>query len=192
MQITSHFIGIKVDSRVFVELFIALQKYLKENNLEEVIEIQDIHSLHFTLYYLEKSISFKDKGLIKDKITTFKECNSDFVLTSDLISYFKNGLEDSLGYATCKQVNQLQKFNEELAIQFKKINIVDNQFAFIPHISLFKVLKNEVFQQHKDTINVVLSKELNKIRSKNIFQGFFLFEVNSKFHPEIQFIVDYF
>ena len=64
MKITSHFIGIKINSRAFVDLFVKLQQYLRDNNAEQVIELQDIHSLHVTLYYLQKEILLSPNNIV--------------------------------------------------------------------------------------------------------------------------------
>ena len=49
MEVTSHFVGLKINSHAFVNLLITLQQYLRENNLEQMIELQDIHSFHVSL-----------------------------------------------------------------------------------------------------------------------------------------------
>lgn len=192
MNITSHFIGIKINSRTFVDLVVKLQQYLKDSNAEQAIELQDIHSLHVSLYYLQKEISSQERNNIKKTIATFTKSHKDFVLTSDHVDYFKKAETDYLCYITCSQVRKLSALNNQLANEYKKDQIPDNQYAYIPHISLFRVRNHKLFITHKDNIDNIIEQILYDINNENLFKGFYLFEVNSKFHPEIQFIVNSF
>lgn len=192
MNITSHFIGIKINSRVFVDLFIQIQQYLKDNNAEGAIELQDIHSLHVSLYYLQKEISPQERNNIKNTIETFTKLHKDFVLISNRVVYFRKADTDYLGYIECSQVQELTVFNSQLAKQYKEDQIPENQYTYVPHISLFRVINHKLFTIHKENINNIIKQQLNSIKDENLFQGFYLFEVSSKFHPEIQFIVNSF
>jgi hypothetical protein len=48
MQTASHFIGIVLGSGHFVNTFIELQNYFRDNDLEKAVEFQNILSLHIT------------------------------------------------------------------------------------------------------------------------------------------------
>lgn len=186
MEITSYFIGTKITSRTFVNLFVSLQQYLKDNNLTSAIEIQDIHSLHITLYYFSKEILTYELDSLKKSISVLNSDNKNFRITAENFAYFKQDGIDYLCYITCSQTKKLEKINNQFSNQYKKDDIVDNQYKYIPHISLFKVLNHNDFIIHKDKINSIIEKELKEIKDENVFDGFFLFAVNSKFHPEIQ------
>lgn len=193
MNITSHFIGIKINSKAFVNLFVKLQQYIKDNNAEQAIELQDIHSLHVSLYYLQKEISPQERNNIKNTIATFTKSNKDFVLTPDHVGYFKKAETDYLCYISCSQIQELTTLNTQLTNEYKKDQIFDNQYTYTSHISLFRVINHELFIIHKDNINNIIEQTLyDDMNNENLFQGFYLFEVNSKFHPEIQFIVNSF
>lgn len=192
MKITSHFIGIKINSRAFVDLFVQLQQYFKDNDVEQGIELQNIHSLHVSLYYLQKEISPKEQNNIKNTITTLAKSHKNFVLTSNCVAYFKKAETDYLGYIECSQVQELTVLNSQFAKKYKKGQILENQYAYIPHISLFRVMNHKLFISHKKSINNIIEQQLNNINNENLFQGFYLFEVNSKFHPEIQLTVNSF
>lgn len=192
MNITSHFIGIKINSRAFIDLFVQLQQYLRDNDAEQAIELQDIHSLHVSLYYLQKEISPKERNNTKNTIVGLTKTHKKFVLTSNSIAYFKKAETDFLGYIECSQVQQLTDLNIKLAKKYKKVQILENQYTYIPHISLFRVINHKLFVSHKESINNIIKQQLNIINKENLFQGFYLFEVSSKFHPEIQLIVNSF
>lgn len=64
MQTTSHFIGIALDSSKLTDLFVDLQKYFRSHDVEGAIELQNILSLHITLYYLESSLAEDEKATI--------------------------------------------------------------------------------------------------------------------------------
>lgn len=192
MSNTSHFIGIKINSRVFVNLFVQLQQYLKINDAEQAIELQNIHSLHVSLYYLQEEIPFQERTNIENTITILTKLHKNFILTPNHIAYFKKNESDYLGYISCFQVQELSKLNNQLAEEYKKDQIPDNQYIYIPHISLFRIMNHNLFISHKGNIDNIIEQLLNSINKDNLFQGFFLFEVNSQFHPEIQFIVNSF
>lgn len=192
MKITSHFIGIKINSRAFVDLFVKLQQYLRDNNAEQAIKLQDIHSLHVTLYYLQKEILPQERDSIKNTTIVLNESHKDFVLTPDYVAYFKKTETDYVCYIACSQVQELNALNSQLANEYKKDQIPDNQHTYIPHISLFRIMNHKLFITHRDNINNIIEQILSDINNENLFQGFYLFEVNSKFYPEIQFVVNSF
>ena len=105
MNVTSHFIGIKIKSRLFVDMFVALQQYIKENNLEQIIELQNILSLHITLYYLKKDIFPEERGNIKQTLSHINNRHKDFKIVLEKVSYFKNEGRNYLGYISCSPVN---------------------------------------------------------------------------------------
>lgn len=190
MKITSHFIGIKINSEVFVDLFVSLQQYLEKNGLEGIIELQNIYSLHVTLYYLKKELSSEERKDIKHTIQDITQSHNDFMLTGGDLSYLKKDEKDYLGYITCLEVDALQKINEGLALKYKQNQVVENQYMYIPHISLFRIINTEMFEKNKEYVKDLINKNLDEIRNENLFRGFYLFKVNSEFHPEIQLISD--
>ncbi len=192
MNLTSHFIGIKINGRAFADLFVKLQQYLRKNDIEQAIELQDIHSLHVSLYYLQKEISPQERNNINNTTEALTKSHKDFILTSNHVAYFKKAETDYLGYIECSQVQKLSVLNSQLAKKYKKDQILENQYTYIPHISLFRVMNHKLFIIHRENINNIIEQQLNDINNENLFQGFYLFEVNSKFHPEIQFIVNSF
>lgn len=192
MKTTSHFIGIKINSKAFIDLFFTLQKYIKDNDLALVIELQDIQNLHVSLYYLPQEIPAQELSSIKNTIKTLHDLYKDFMLTHNKVSYFKKDDSDYLCYVVCSQTKELNKLNRQLANQYKKIQIPDNQYDYIPHISLFRVLNNKLFFKHKENITTTILQALKNIQNENLFQGIFFFGVNSNFHPEMQCIVDSF
>lgn len=191
MEVTSHFIGIKLNSRIFADLFVKLQQYLRDNNAEQAIELQDIHSLHVSLYYLQKEIPPQERDSIRNTILSLNRSQKDFVLTSDHAGYFKKNETEYLCYISCFQVQELTTLNSQLANEYKKDQIPDNQYTYIPHISLFRVMNHALFITHKNNINNIIEEMLYNINNENLFQGFYLFEVSSKFHPEIQLTVNF-
>ena len=191
MEVTSHFIGIKINNKVFGNLFTALQQYCKDNQIESTITLQDIHSLHVTLYYLPKEISSQELDIIKTSINTLNNLEKEFILTPTQIRYFKKDKKEFLAYIECFQNDKLKKFNLELADQYNKNQIPDNQYMYIPHISLFQINAYEQFMKHKDHIGNIVRQSLKEMIGENLFQGFYLFEVNGTSHPEMQRVVTF-
>lgn len=57
--------GLSLKREIFKDLFECLKKYLKENDLEEIIEIQNFSSLHISVYYFGKVITVRNLEKIK-------------------------------------------------------------------------------------------------------------------------------
>ena len=68
IRTTSHFVGALLDSSRFADLFVELQEYSTEHDLQDALELQNVLSLHLTLHYLTSSISKKEKAQILEDI----------------------------------------------------------------------------------------------------------------------------
>lgn len=186
MKTTSHFIGIKLKSRVFTDLFTLLQCYLKENNVEQAITLQTMQSLHITLYYFENEIPSKDVIKIKNTIIALRELHTLFVITIGNMNYFQKDNADALCYPSIVQQEQLQVLHDKLATEYKRDFIPDNQYPYVPHISLFRVTDTNLFKQHKSAIENIIQESLVALNNENLFDDFALFGVDSRVTPELQ------
>ncbi|HSW88988.1 MAG TPA: 2'-5' RNA ligase family protein [Candidatus Saccharimonadales bacterium] len=186
METTSHFIGIKIKHTYFVNLFTLLQQYLKKNNAEHVITLQTMQSLHLTLYYFENEIPPKDLIQIKNTSVSLNEKYKNFVITVDNMSYFQKDNADTLCYLNPVYQKQLHMLHDQLAKEYRRDFIPDNQYPYVPHISLFRVTDTNLFKQHKDAIENIVQESLVALTNENLFAGFALFEVDSHVTPELQ------
>lgn len=176
MKITSHFVWLEIISEKFIDLFYALQKYLRENNIENILEFQNILSLHITLYYLWENIpeNFVFPKNISQHIEFIK------------FDYFQKEKRESICYWKAKNPEFLKNIFDELHLKYYQKNIFENTLDYIPHITFFKIKDFLEFQKHKINIEKILEQEGKKI-SWNITTGnIFLYKVNSEFSPEIQ------
>src|SRR5579883_1354918 len=111
MGITSHFIGIRLDNSVFIDLFIALQAYLEKNNITDSIELQDRHSLHVTLYYLPQILTSEESSMIKQDLHRLNQDNKDYRLNIKKYSYFKQQSMEFICYFDPSPSTKLVEWN---------------------------------------------------------------------------------
>ncbi|RLC33706.1 hypothetical protein DRH14_04415 [Candidatus Shapirobacteria bacterium] len=183
---TSHFIGIKLKASPFVPLFVDLQTYLFKNDISSIIQLANIHSLHVSLYYLEKKLTPNEREMIPKTIQKISQGKINRHLSLNKLSFFKDATSDILAYLTTKEDGLLTEINESLRITYRRDDIVDNSYNFIPHITLFKVLKSHSFSRHKNDITSIINKFIDKFSNLNLYKRPCLFEVCSKFYPEIE------
>lgn len=185
MQTTSHFIGISLDSSKFTDLFVDLQEYFKSHDLEGAIELQNILSLHITLYYLESSLAAEEKTqLLQDA----SDIPSDGVLSISGLkgSYFGEPGKERVCYIGCAENGKFKEINQFFAKKYRYSQIPENQLAFVPHISLFRIYNLHAYAPHKAAINALIGKAVQTMDQESLMQGVHLFQVSSLFHPEVQ------
>jgi 2'-5' RNA ligase len=187
MKTTSHFIGIKLKSEYFVSLYTELQKLLWEKR--DILEFQNILSIHITLYYLPPTLSSDHLH----QIQRFKDYFWRKKVTLTGYSYFGDSTHWKLYYLKPDNSNEyLNTYNHELRTIFQEFNtIIDNTYSFIPHITLFKVRDWSAYEDISKEVEGILNNYLWEIENVDIYESFELFQVNSKFAPEIQISVPF-
>jgi 2'-5' RNA ligase len=184
MQTTSHFIGITLDSRQFVDLFVDLQQYLDKHGLKDVVEFQNILSLHITLFYLGSSVAEEEKAQILKDISGMP---TESITIPQLKSgYFGEPGKERVCYLGCPQNKTLVEMNRFFAKKYEYSKIPENQLAFAPHVSLLRINNPELYAPHKAEIDQLINKNLQSIDYSSLVKGIQLFQVNSLFRPEIQ------
>ncbi|MDB4978776.1 MAG: hypothetical protein JWM56_962 [Candidatus Peribacteria bacterium] len=182
---TSHFIGFKLKIEAFIGLYVRLQQFLDENNLEGCIEMQNILSLHTTLYYFEAEIPLNDFIAIEDFVSTFRDSEQKYIISISGFDYFKREEKEILLYLKPENTS-LSTLQKQLASQFQRNAIIDNQFGFIPHVSLFKILDTDTFQKYRLQIEEIVSQCLTGISTMDVCKRLHIFAVYSQTRPEIQ------
>lgn len=185
MQTTSHFIGLSLGSRYFVDTFIELQKYFKEHGLEKAVEFQNVLSLHITLYYLDNEITASDKEQIVADITSLSE-SKDFKLDGLKASYFGEPGKERVCYIGCADNSTLTETNTYFTEKYNLDQIPENQLSFVPHISLFRISDSGQFAPHRAAVDEIINRNIQSIDTASLVTGLHLFQVNSSFQPEIQ------
>ena len=185
MQTTSHFIGIALDSSKFTDLFVDLQKYFRSHDLEGAIEFQNILSLHITLYYLESSLAEDEKTqLLQD--TSDMSSNGTLSISGLKGSYFGEPGKERICYVGCAENEKFKKMNQFFVTKYEYSHIPENQLAFVPHISLFRIHNPDAYAPLKAEVDTLISNAVQTIDQASLLQDIRLYEVNSLFHPEIQ------
>lgn len=181
---TSHFIGFKLDSEAFVDLYVRLQQFLHENNLRECIEIQNILSLHTTLYYFESDIPVKDLAGIEDFISAFRKKKKNAISIKGF-EYFRSEGKENLFYLKPEN-DSFSVLKQQLVTRFQRGTVANNQHAFIPHVTLFKIIDLNTYQKYRPHFEKIVHQCLEEIGSMDVCEDLHFFAVYSQAKPEIQ------
>ena len=186
MKSTSNFLGITLDKSKFKVLFDSLKKYSQENNLQKIIEIQNQDSVHITLYYLDKDINKSVLKQIRDDLSVLNKKN--LIITLKKVSFFKKENKNYLCYLSPNSIEKLEKINLYLKQRYIG-NAIDNNYKYIPHITIFKILNFSIYKQHENNISKIIETFLSENNKVNLSQSFNLYAVDSTKSPEKQKII---
>jgi len=71
--------------------------------------------------------------------------------------------------------------------KYQRNDVLDNNFPFSPHITFLRIQNNEIFEQHRGNIELMITEELQRLKNMNVNTGRIeLYAVNSQFKEEIQ------
>lgn len=185
MQTTSHFIGLALDSSQFTYLFVNLQKYFRSHDLEGAVEFQNILSLHITLYYLESSLAEDEKAQLLQEASDVSS-NGTLSISGLKGSYFGEPGKERVCYIGCVENEKFKGINQFFAKKYGYSQIPENQLAFVPHISLFRIHNPDAYAPHKAGVDALINTGVQAIGQDSLLQGVHLYQVSSLFHPEIQ------
>jgi 2'-5' RNA ligase len=185
MKTTSHFVGAAIDCRRFADLFVELQNYFESHDLTSDIEFQNVLSLHITIYYLDSTLSTGEMNEILSDTTNIN--NEGNVNISKLqVRYFGETNKERVCYLGCPKNQQLIEMNDFFTHKYKQSQIAENQLAFVPHISLFRIKNPERYNPHKAKIDTLISRSIETLEYESLISNLHLYQVSSLFHPEIQ------
>lgn len=186
---TSHFFGLSLKNETFNNIFESLEKYIKENNLKKIIELQNISSLHISLYYFGKNISVSNLEKIKEDLVEINKKENYFPVYINQLNFFKRRDEKHLCYLSPSETKGLERINSKLKQRYIS-EVPDNDYPkYVPHLSLFKIKDNNLYPKHDDAITTIINKYLKLIKKVNTFNGFNLYSVDSNYSPEKQEII---
>ncbi|MBI2018086.1 hypothetical protein HYS96_00085 [Candidatus Daviesbacteria bacterium] len=183
-KLTSMFIGILLDKSVFSNLFVQLNSYLRENNLQDHIVLQNINSIHLTLYYLDSRLLKEEKEKIQLFVDRLRKDLQNLKLNITSFNYFYDQGKQSLCYFECNN-ERLIKVNKILKLNFPN-SVLENTYSFVPHITLFKIKDYSFFKKHKKNLEKILIAFSKRMGSRNIFKSVNIFKVDSTKEPELQ------
>lgn len=184
METTSHFLGINLNNKLFAGLFKSLQKYLKENNIEDAISLQNLSSLHITIYYFGENLDDATLSNLKNDLLTLNKKENLFPIFIDEVNFFMQEGQNRLCYLYPSKDRKIVEINSILKPKYLN-KIVDNNYPkYIPHITIFKIKNFDLYQKHQENILAIIKHYLKGIRRDNAFKSFNLFSVNSTLSPE--------
>lgn len=101
-------------------------------------------------------------------------------------SYFGEPGKERVCYIGCAENERFKETNQFFAKKYGYSEIPENQLAFVPHISLFRIHNPDAYAPHKAEVDVLISKAIQTMGQDFLLQGVHLYQVSSLFHPEIQ------
>lgn len=186
MKITSNFLGITLNKTRIKTLFNSLKQYLEKNNIQKVIEIQNLNSAHITSYYFDKII---DEIILKEIKNDLINLNKEKInITLKRINFFKKEGIDYICYISPQEQKKLKEINLRLRQKYPN-NIVDNNYKYIPHTTIFKIKDFSNYKKHEENISNLINKFILKNNQTNFFKSFNLYTVDSTKSPEKQKII---
>jgi len=187
MKVTSHFIGVTLDNRLFVDLFVDLQTYLTDNNIADSVSFHNPLSTHITVYYLDKNLARSDQEKITKDLKKINKRFLNTVVKVDRVDFFRKNDKESLCFLSPSNINELVELNHFFKSNYPN-KVSNNDFLFMPHISIFNIKNHSTFATHKAAFLAIINKNLKTIEEDNALRSINLYYVNSTFHPEIQII----
>lgn len=183
-ETTSQFVGILLNKSIFFDLSIQLSNYLKDNNLEDGIILQDINSIHLSLYYLDSNPPKKASDLLNQ----IRKDLEGLELNIASFNYFYENQQERIAYFESNNIERLKKANQIFRLNLPN-NVLENSYNFIPHITIFSIKDYPSFKKNKKNLEEILSSFIEKIKEKNVFKSVNIFQVDSTKEPEVQLIV---
>lgn len=188
-KLTSIFIGILLDKSAFFNLFAQLNEYLKKNNLLSSIILQDVNSLHLTLYYLDNHLLKEEQEKVQLLIGRLRKNLQNLKLNITSFNYFYDQGKQSLCYFECNNDKRLTAVNKILKSNLPN-SVLENTYNFVPHITLFKIKGYSFFKKHKKNLEKILVDFSKEIGNGNIFKSVDIFKVDSTKEPELQILLN--
>lgn len=181
--VTSAFIGASFDSKLFFNLYVKLNEYVKMNSLKDTIILQDILSIHVTLHYLDKNITQGKLRYIRLGLMTLRESLGPIKITG--FNYLYDDKKEKVCYFELFDPERLADINQKLKADYP-LDVQGNTYKYIPHVTLFKIKRHLEFKKHQKNLEKIISNFVEQIADKNFRTKISIFLVNSDFEPELQ------
>lgn len=182
-KVTSKFVGVSLNSILFLNLFTQLRDYLIQNNLLRDIILHDINNLHLTLYYLDAYFPEEENRKLRLFTDKLKKEFKSFKLSIIAFNYFYNDKENNLAYFETDNTERLTEVNHELRLNFPN-QVLDNTYNFIAHVTLFRIKNVPLFKAHKGNLEEILNIFIKEAKDENFFKDINIFYVDSTKEPE--------
>lgn len=188
-KITSKFVGILLDQNLFVNLFARLKNYLDKNDFIDKVILSNTNSIHLTLYYLDAELSLEESEKLQFLIDEFRKDFKSLQLNVTSFNYFYDQGKEKIAYFETSNTEKLDKINKVFRLSLPN-KVLDNQYNFIPHATLFRVVDPASFKKHKENLEKIFISCIDEIKGKNLFKSVHIFEADSTKQPEEQRVVN--
>ncbi len=180
---TSHFIWLSISPDICRWLFDRLALYIETYDIQNSVELQRLESIHITLYYLGDTVSENEKWIYEQYHNSFPK---DWVIYMNNIDYFYRNDSPSILFLLPENGDDFLKQNTLLTSLFQRNDIIDNQFPYIPHITIIRILDSSIFSVHRSEIEKIIKTYIWNMRDISLPYTRALYAVDSQIHPELQ------
>lgn len=187
-KLTSMFVGVLLDSSLFSNLFVQLNNYLKENNLLDDIILQNLQSIHLTLYYLDSHLLKEEQEKVQLLVGRLRKNLQNLKLNITSFNYFYDQGKEIICYFECSNDKRLTEVNKILKSNIPN-SVLENTYNFVPHITLFKIKDYSFFKKHKQNLEQILIDFSRERGDRNILKSVNIFKVDSTNEPELQVLI---
>ncbi|EKE28925.1 MAG: hypothetical protein ACD_2C00264G0010 [uncultured bacterium (gcode 4)] len=183
-MITSYFVWVSLKKIAFMNLFVSLQKIIRENWLEKSVKLQNPATIHTTLYYFWRYLSEEQISLAKDEIDKIRsELKDDKIILKDF-RYFLHW-EKAIFYIAPETDIDLQSFNRGFEELFHEESD-KNKLAYIPHITIMRIKDISEYERFKTLFENEVRWFLRDFWKLDYLEDVNLYCVNSDYDPEMQ------
>ncbi|MBC7498662.1 hypothetical protein H7170_03410 [Candidatus Gracilibacteria bacterium] len=149
------------------------------------LEFQSRESPHITIYYLDSILTDSEKKYCLELLDSWTTAKKRNIHLRSCKYFYRGGLPYIL-YIVPDNFTYFDQKNKQASEQFHSENIIDNQFPFVPHITIMRILEAEKFAPHSDTIENMIQSHIEGIWDDPAQDGFTLYSVDSRIQPELQ------
>lgn len=188
MQPTSHFLATSLQTAVFTDLLVSLQRFCKEQRIEDCIELQNPLSLHITIYYLDAELTDYEHATIPILLNKWRSTYSNSSVRIGGHNFFFVNEQPHFCFLVPRSTCDLGMIHNECAALMPNV-LPKNQFTYTPHITLFTVKDFLRYAAHSQAIEKILNEHIQVMSDIDVFANFHLYAVDSNYSPQIQIAV---
>lgn len=141
------------------DLFDELGEYIREYQLDDIVQLQSRESLHITIYYLDTILSDRAHSTCLELLELWKaETKMNISLRN--IGYFYRETSPYILYIAPDNITYFAHKNKQASEEFHRDDILENQFPFSPHITIIRILDPGQFALHSNAIENMIQSHI--------------------------------
>ncbi len=144
------------------DLFDELFEYIREYQLQDIVQLQSRESPHITIYYLDAIFTDNEKTTCLELLQSWKTEIKIHVSLGN-IGYFYRENSPYILYIAPDNIAYFAQKNKQASEQLHRDDIVENQFLFVPHITIIRILDTERFVPYSDAIEKIIRSHIERL-----------------------------